>query len=159
VVQAIASVVTAIGIVIAVVGLRQTQRQRLRQFEALYVKRYWELMDRLSLAALKEDRTSSVVDEDQRAIRAYLRLCEDQLELRREGWISSATWLVWAEGIMNQLMRCPFDEVWAEVEKETQERERDEFVLLRRFISEKGADPCAVRGWRAFLRGLTGSPG
>jgi hypothetical protein len=45
VVQAVASVVTAAGIVIAVIGLRQAQRQRLRQFESLYVKRYWDLMD------------------------------------------------------------------------------------------------------------------
>ncbi len=32
-------------------------------------------------------------------IRGYLRLCEDQLELRRNGWISSMTYRMWSEGM------------------------------------------------------------
>jgi hypothetical protein len=42
----IALIVTAIGVVGVVLGLRQNYRERLRQFEAMYVERYWMILDR-----------------------------------------------------------------------------------------------------------------
>lgn len=41
-------------------------------------------MDKLSLSALR-GAPSTVVEEDEKVVRAYLRLCEDQLELRKQG--------------------------------------------------------------------------
>lgn len=48
----IALIVTAVGVVGGVLGLRQSYRERLRQFESRYVERYWQILDRLSLDAL-----------------------------------------------------------------------------------------------------------
>lgn len=47
----VASIAAAIGVLSALVGLRQVYRGRQRQFEMMYVKRYWSILDRLSLDA------------------------------------------------------------------------------------------------------------
>ncbi|GLY39785.1 hypothetical protein Amsp01_058080 [Amycolatopsis sp. NBRC 101858] len=46
---------------------------------------------------LRGDATDEVKADDERVVRAYLRLCEDQLELRRLGWISTSTWAIWID--------------------------------------------------------------
>ena len=74
----------------------------------LYVQRYWCLMDKLSLSALRGTPSSEVDDEDEKVVRAYLRLCEDQLELRKQGWLTNATWCLWSAGMEQQLNRWPF---------------------------------------------------
>lgn len=96
--QTVATVITALGVLLAALALRASQRQRLRQFESVYVERYWRLMDGLSLAATRGE-SSLPHPGDEKIARAYLRLCEDECELRAEGWIGDATWRIWAEGI------------------------------------------------------------
>jgi hypothetical protein len=49
VVSDIALIVTAIGVLGVMFGLRQTYRERLRKFEAMYIERYWNILDQLSL--------------------------------------------------------------------------------------------------------------
>jgi hypothetical protein len=51
--QSISTLITAVGVLLGVVTLRASQRQRLRQFESFYIARYWDLTDELSLKALK----------------------------------------------------------------------------------------------------------
>ncbi|MDI5975993.1 hypothetical protein [Amycolatopsis magusensis] len=97
-IQFVTSTVMIASLIVAALSVRAAKRQRLRQFETVYVQRYWALMDRLSLDALRGEPVGDLVDDDQRAVRAYLRLCEDQLDLRRRGWLSASTWLIWAEG-------------------------------------------------------------
>lgn len=156
----IASVATAIAVILAVAGLRQTQRQRVRQFEDFYVKRYWDLMDRLSLGALRDQRASN--DEDRKALYAYLLLCEDELDLRAEGWISDSTWKVWGNGIKSQLSCGPADEVWNAVMKKGETGTDISFDQLRRFMTNGGEDPFPkgvfpwwfvrrIRGLRGFF--------
>lgn len=84
---------------IRALSIRASQRQRLRQFEGFYVQRYWALMDKLSLDALRGIPLETVRTSDQKAVRAYIRLCEDECELRVKGWIADATWSIWAEGM------------------------------------------------------------
>src|SRR3954468_10915936 len=116
-------VVMTASLILTMLSLRASQRQRLRQFETLYVQRYWALLDRLSLTGLRGDATDEVSAEDERVVRAYLRLCEDQLELRRLGWIGTSTWAIWIDGMRAQLGRRPFDLVWKEVRESTTEFE------------------------------------
>jgi hypothetical protein len=47
-------------------GLRQNQRQRVRAFEDFYVRRYWELMDQLSLDALRGKATGPLSETDEK---------------------------------------------------------------------------------------------
>ena len=95
----IALIVTALGVIGVMFGLRQSYRERLRQFESLYVERYWKILDQLSLAALKAPYAASLSPEDEKAIRNYILLCEDELQMRQSGYISDSTYTVWADGM------------------------------------------------------------
>lgn len=108
----IALSVTAVGVIAAVLGLRQSYRERLRQFEAMYVQRYWSILDRLSLEALGSSSTAHACGDDEHAIRAYLLLCEDELEMRERGYIADATYRIWASGMCEQLDQPVFAGVW-----------------------------------------------
>ena len=114
----IALSVTAIGVLAAVFGLRQTYRERLRQFEAMYVQRYWSIIDKLSLDARSGSASGQICDGDKKAIRAYLFLCEDELEMRENGYIGDSTYKIWAAGMRDQVRQRMFHEVWDEVSKE-----------------------------------------
>ena len=108
----IALIVTALGVIGVMFGLRQSYRERLRQFESLYVERYWKILDQLSLAAVKASRAASVSPEDEKVIRNYILLCEDELQMRQGGYISDSTYTVWADGMREQLGRPMFKEIW-----------------------------------------------
>jgi hypothetical protein len=49
------------------------------------------------------------------AIRAYLRLSEDELEMRQKGWIGDGAYEIWRDGIRVQLTQSAFQRVWAAV--------------------------------------------
>jgi hypothetical protein len=157
----IAAVVAAF---VAALAVRAANRPRRRQFETIYVQRYWSLMDQLSLEALQGRSQPLIRTSDQRLIRSYLRLCEDELELHREGWISQETWKIWQTGISAQLRRWPFLTVWREVERETRPTDTapGEFELLRAFVGNPQDRRLVYPWWRRTLRALarwvTGGP-
>jgi hypothetical protein len=146
----IASIATAVGVLAAVAALRQAQRQRLRQFEDTYVARYWNLMDRLSLSVLRADGHGPPDEHDERVIRAYFQLCEDELELRKTGWISDATWRIWADGIRWQMQPWPFDELWRTI-TESDGHHEPPFAHLRDFMIP-AMTPATFRGGIAGRR-------
>lgn len=150
--QNVISYIMTLSLLFGALALRASQRQRLRQLEMLYVQRYWALMDKLSLAALRGTPLSSVNDDDERVVRTYLRLCEDELELRRQGWLSTATWRLWSVGMEQQVRRWPFRIVWAEIA----EADAEDFGLLRRLMQNPGWDPCEISRTRRFLNGVGG---
>lgn len=81
--QEVASIATAFGVLIAVLALHAANLQRRRQFETIYVQRYWSLIDQLSLDAQKGRRRLNIEDSNEKIVRSYLRLCEDELGLRK----------------------------------------------------------------------------
>ncbi len=74
-----------------VFGLRQNYRERLRQFEEMYVEQYWKLIDQLSLEVLKALGPAQASPDDEKIIRRYTLLSEDELQLRASGYISDST--------------------------------------------------------------------
>jgi len=161
----IATIVTGIGILIAVWQLRDSKVQRVRQFEDFYIQRYWSLMDELSLSALKSmlslangAPTADFEDDDLRAAYSYLVLCEDEAELRRGGWISDVTWSLWRDYIASQLKRPPFDHAWNEIRLDREPGSPRPFEHLRALSAAhsegRGYDPCSLRVSRRWLRGL-----
>jgi hypothetical protein len=148
----IALIVTAAGVLAAVFGLRQSNRERLRQFEAMYVQRYWSILDQLSLDALDMSAPDSVSADDRKAIRAYLFLCEDELEMRGRGYIADSTYTIWSEAAKAQLKQPMFEEVWNQLSKETV----FPYQNLNSLISNPSYDPLRVRFLRRWLRGLAG---
>jgi hypothetical protein len=151
-VQNIISYVMTLSLLFGALALRASQRQRLRQLEMLYVQRYWALMDKLSLSALRGTPQTTVGEEDEKVVRAYLRLCEDQLELRKQGWLSTATWRLWSAGMNQQLRRWPFHAVWSEI----RDADAGEFALLRTLMRNPGWDPCEISLARRFMNGVSG---
>jgi hypothetical protein len=161
-VSSIALVVTAIGVLGVMFGLRQNYRERLRQFEEMYVERYWKILDQLSLDALRASCPAEVGHDDEKAIRNYILLCEDELQLRRSGYISDGTYKVWAQAIHDQLSQPMFKKIWAQVEEEAKEDRTFPYEYLRRFLNGKGpeaVDPLAMSLPRRWLRGLAGPSG
>lgn len=119
------------------------------------MQRYWALMDGLTVDALAGRRTGSLQPQDEKVALAYIRLCEDQLELRGAGWISDETWSIWSSGIRVQLeRRLPFSDVWAQVRQHNEQLgDYGEFKLLRDYTASWHdpylALPRRVKTWRA----------
>jgi hypothetical protein len=157
----IALIVTTIGVVGVVIGLRQGYRERLRQFEAMYVQRYWTILDELSLDALRGASSDNIDEGDEKAIRSYILLCEDELELRKDGYIADSTYALWADGMLSQLEQPMFKYVWQHVQKEPAESGTFPYMYLRNLYSLgiKDADPLQISALRRWLRGLRGPTG
>lgn len=104
-------------------------RARVKTIEDAYIARYWQILDSFpSLALVAEDGTACS-DEELKAVRLYLRLCEDELELRQLGWVSGETWEQWRPGIRAQLNQWPVAAEWALIRD--LHRAPDQFHLLR----------------------------
>jgi hypothetical protein len=149
----IALIVTAAGVLAAVFSLRQSNRERLRQFEAMYVQRYWSVLDQLSLDALAGSTKDPPSEADLKAIRAYLFLCEDELEMRGRGYIADSTYKIWSDAALAQLQQPMFRAVWEEVLKESTFPYKH---LLSLCSQPEFYDPLAVGFARRWVRGLVG---
>jgi hypothetical protein len=161
-VSEIALIVTALGVLGVMVGLRQSYRERLRQFESMYVQRYWKILDQLSLEAVKASPVADASHEDEKAIRNYILLCKDELQMRRNGYISDSTYGVWADGMRDQLSQPMFEKIWAQVEEEAKEHRTFPYEHLRQLLSEPTADtgdPLTMSPLRRRIRGLAGLSG
>jgi hypothetical protein len=95
--QELASWATAAGAVIAAIGLLLTARQlkiqnRQHRLElgSLYINRFWSVDDELTMA----DPASEPERYKRLRIR-YLKLCEDEFDAARLGWLDPQQWAVW----------------------------------------------------------------
>jgi hypothetical protein len=164
-VQGIGTIATALGVFLALLSFRAARLQRRRQFELVFVQRYWSLMDDLSLDALAGRKNSEVTSSDEKAILIYIRLCEDELELRCAGWISTVTWSIWSKGMLVQLQRWPFNVVWQSISNSTADPKHCgyEYPLLSKHQTacqpSSPWDPWLEHSWRVRLwRAITPSP-
>jgi hypothetical protein len=149
----IALVVSFAGAIIAMTALRLNYRQRLRQFEQMYVERYWNIIDRCSLTAVStKSSTKDPSEDDQKAIRAYMRLCEEELMVRHEGWVSDATYKIWAESTCKMMTLPMFVKVWGEIREDS----IFPYEYLTKLISQsKDYDPCEMNKFIRWLHVLT----
>jgi hypothetical protein len=92
-------VATLIAVVVAAWQLLFHSRQMHREFEALYIARYWELMDRRSIRWVVAGRHSR---PDIVVAKGYLQLCEDEIDCRRIGRVTDSTWDFWRTAIISQ---------------------------------------------------------
>jgi len=145
-----------IGVFAAVLQLRELGKQRRRDFENLFVQRYWKIMDDLSLEAIEgsEPDGGHVSTDDRKSVIAFLRLSEDELDLRAADWIGADTWVMWRAGMATQLRRWPFNVVWDEVSlRESTAGADGQFVQLRQAgdrLNEAGFDPKPARRQRLW---------
>lgn len=81
-------VVAVGGVTLAMRELRQGNRQQRLELGNLYIQRYWQIDDdMLRLPKGSQEHTHSR--------HRYLRLCEDEFEAARNGWLDDAQWAVW----------------------------------------------------------------
>lgn len=86
-------------------------------------------------------------------IRAYIRLCEDELEMREAGYIGDNTYALWAEGIREQFHQPMFERIWKHVPNEFTFPYNHLEALLE---LGRDYDPCKMKAWRRRIRGLAG---
>jgi hypothetical protein len=166
VISDIALIVTAVGVLGVVFGLRQSYRERLRQFEEKYVERYWKLLDQLTLEALRGASSGEIKESDEKAIRGYISLSEDELEMRHYGYIADRTYELWAEGMRSQLRQRSFESVWKQVQQEIKAGSASRYEYLCRIMEANNKviagdknDPLQMGSTQRILRGLRGLKG
>jgi hypothetical protein len=114
--EAIASVVTATGILIGAIQLWLTKRINQTQFEDDLVNHYREIIKMIPVNALLEGELTpeeAWIAHD--GIYYYIDLCNDQVFLRQNGRISRATWNLWRDGIRSNLSRSAFSKAWEQI--------------------------------------------
>ena len=141
----ILQVATLVAVIVAAWQLLFLSRQMHRDFEALYVQRYWTLMDQrtrgfvLAGAPRRADRI---------VILSYLQLCEDEIDCRRIGRVTDSTWNFWRSAILAQVSEAPYADVLDSLPI-------DRFPQLRGLLSDTAIhDPLAWKWPRRAFHGL-----
>ncbi|MCH5677279.1 hypothetical protein [Streptomyces gilvus] len=119
-------------------------RARVKTIEDAYIARYWQILDRLPAPALVAESGTACEPDELKAVRLYLRLCEDELELRQLGWVTHNTWQQWRPGIQAQLAQWPVADEWTPLRDG--QRAPHQFTLLRRLAAHPDYDPYQPRG-------------
>ena len=104
-ITALASLGALGGLLLVSSQLRMQKKQLNRDIENDYLQRYWQIRDNI-------DACSNAGVEQRRWRLAYLRLCEDQIDLAQAGGVTVETWAQWDSGMRGELQRFP---IYAEV--------------------------------------------
>ncbi|MCR2817307.1 hypothetical protein NQ166_00490 [Microbacterium sp. zg.Y1090] len=140
----IAAIVTAAAVVIAILSFVGDRSQRHREFESLYVQRYWTLRDRES-ADVRLGAGHRLSKEDRALALDYLRLCEDELEIRKLGLVTNRTWRVWSDAI--------YSGISTPVSRELIDERPDELQFVRQFACDRRDPYTGFRPW-AWWNGM-----
>jgi hypothetical protein len=143
VVRTVASVSTAVGVLLAVYQLRQGSIQRRSTFEGTLVARYQEIQSRIPLAYLIDGHP---YDESvRRSMFDYFELSEEQCYYFSRGQVSSKTWQnEWLPGIRANMEKPAFKEAWSNIAAATA---NDQFAALRNLcepvvdLTDRPGDP------------------
>lgn len=135
-IRAIASVMTALGVLFTAIGVflawRQilfTKRQAIVQFEDSLAREYREIMQELPVGTwLGEELDGEEYINALDSFYRYIDLSNTQIFLRQKGRVSPETWEEWREGIEWNLSRPAFRRAWIEIKS----RAEDIFEELRR---------------------------
>lgn len=138
---------TVIAVGAAFLQLIGARAAKHRDFENLYVQRYWNLMDRFEGNPWTASSIDDLVDSDRSRVSAYLQLCEDELDLRRNGFISTKTWGIWVDGMKSQCTRPAYKE-------ELNAMEQGELPALRDFLENGNADPLRMNRFMKWWTGI-----
>lgn len=105
-ITALASALTALAVIFAALQVVLHNRQTHRDFESLYLQRFWSISDKQNEAL--EASTSSREASTDSANHAYLELSNDQISLRELGRITDGTWRFWEEAIHEKCTSPPY---------------------------------------------------
>lgn len=145
------SSISALAIAFVVVQITTHNRQMHHDFEAMYLQRFWSLMERRSLNFAASRGRKRLSRTDLRTVHDYLELSNDQVELRRHGRVTDQTWRIWAPDIV-RFVSQPV--IWRVLEESEPQRYIDLRELLARWPSDPAWDPCSFGRFRRWARGL-----
>lgn len=118
--NSVASVFTAIGVMVAAFQLRVGSKVAQTEFEDSIDQQYRELAKGIPVDALIGRSVSDGKAELTRElIYNYLDLCNEQIFLRQKQRVRKDTWVDWCAGIESNLHKLEFQKVWAEVKRES----------------------------------------
>lgn len=131
--NAAASVATALGLVFAVIQLRAAGRQAVTDFEDTLAAEYRALAATLPTEALLgktlgDGEHKEALDE----FYHYFDLSNGQIFLRQKGRVSKRTFEFWRDGIRAHLARPAFSRAWTDISEQVP----DDFKELRQLIAE-----------------------
>jgi hypothetical protein len=133
----VASLATALGVLLAWWQIRASSRQERTTFEDSFSSEYRSLVQGIPVEALLGE------DLDEKDYRAnlselyhYIDLTNEQVFLRQCGRISPETWKNWCDGIQSIMSKPTFSRAW----KEISERSPDSFEELRRLVKSGYTD-------------------
>jgi hypothetical protein len=113
IIQTVANVATAMGILLATWQIAESRRRGQSQFEDRLVEQYRALTQRIPLGALVGDPLPD--EESRQTLRAfyeYFDLCNAQALLAARGRLRKETWANWKEGIDQHMARPAFQAAW-----------------------------------------------
>ncbi len=99
----LANIATAVAVLIAAGGLWAQTRARKFELALVYVQQYWKIEEDL----VRETPLSATKPSEHR----YLRLCEDEFDAARQGWIDVAIWRIWHDGMRSELEKVGLDQL------------------------------------------------
>lgn len=113
---AVASVATALGVLVAIGQLWYARKLAVTQFEDQLADQYRQLIHRIPVDALlgrelgAEQHAASLG-----AFLHYFDLSNDQAFLHRQGRVTKEAWRQWEDGILDHLRRPAFQRAWSEI--------------------------------------------
>jgi hypothetical protein len=146
-ISAIATSVSALAVIFAMLQLRLTKRVSQLQFEDSLAKEYRELAGRIPPKALLGGKLSR--EEYKRTydeLFHYIDLSNEQCMLRSQGRVNRQVWKSWLQGIETNLKLQAFSQVWTDVKGRT-----ENFRELRELEKDFSKDPFKG-GFLAWIR-------
>ena len=142
-----ATIATALAVFLALLQLIHGRAAKHRDFENLYVQRYWNLMDRFEGNPWTATSVDDLVETDRSRVSAYLQLCEDELDLRRNGFVSTKTWGIWVDGMKSQCARPAY-------KGSLDMMDPSELPALRDFLDNENHDPLKMNPLLKWWTGI-----
>lgn len=149
----------AIAVPLAWYQTRVSRHLRHREFEEIYIQRYWDIRGQLPPLPLLTSDITPGARCDERAVWEYLELCEDEIDLRRTSHITDETWEIWSESIAVAINSGPFRDALDDLDSRIEQRqipEQDAPLKNLRAARQLGAieDPVRLSRARRYARGL-----
>lgn len=127
-ITAIASFVTAFGVLLAWYQIREARKQARTQFEDNLAREYREIASQFPVKALLgKELDEKEYSEALENLYHYIDLSNEQTFLRQKGRINADTWKSWCDGIKSNLSRPAFKRAWEEIKPHV-----NDFQELRR---------------------------
>lgn len=112
-IQTVASISTALGVVVAASQLWIAKKQAQSQFEDSLTTQYREILVCIPLEALLgKELEPAQIEKTLRGFYEYFDLTNEQVFLSKHHRIRRATWSNWLEGINQNLNRPGFRQAW-----------------------------------------------